>query len=74
MIKSDYYDNLPEYYDTMYLDGFEPWQILEASHRTMMKRIAERQRQQEHEQLLKQLQEKEDEYTVNINSKVSVKK
>ena len=34
MVRADYFDNpdhLPDYYDTMYLDGFEPWQILEAA-------------------------------------------
>ena len=39
MIKSDYYDNLPEYYDTMYLDGFEPWQIMSSAHKTMLDRL-----------------------------------
>ena len=41
MVRADYFDNpdhLPDYYDTMYLDGFEPWQILEAAHRTLYKR------------------------------------
>ena len=54
-------DNLPDYYDTMYLDGFEPWQIMEVSRRTTLKRIAEQRKQPE-------------EYTVNINTNVSVKK
>ena len=45
----------------MYLDGFEPWQIMEASRRTTLKRIAEQREQPE-------------EYTVNINTNVSVKK
>lgn len=41
MVRADFFDNpdhLPDYYDTMYLDGFEPWQILEAAHRTLYKR------------------------------------
>ena len=29
-------DKLPEYYDTMYLDGFEPWQIMAAAHKSMI--------------------------------------
>ena len=40
MVRADYFDNpdhLPDYYDTLYLDGFEPWQILEAAHRTLYK-------------------------------------
>lgn len=40
---------LPEYYDTMYRDGYKPWEILEAAHNTMMNqheaRVAERQEQ-----------------------------
>ena len=56
----DINDNLPEYYDSMYLDGFEPWQIYEAFHRTARNQINE-QRQEN------------DDYTVNINTKVSVK-
>ena len=27
----------PEYYDTMYLDGAKPWEILEAAHRSIIK-------------------------------------
>ena len=34
----DYYDRqIPEYYPTMYLDGYEPHQILHAAHRTMIR-------------------------------------
>lgn len=39
MVRPDYFntpDNIPEYYDTMYLDGFEPWQIMAAAHKTMI--------------------------------------
>ena len=40
---------LPEYYDTMYRDGYKPWEILEAAQNTMMNqheaRVAERQEQ-----------------------------
>ena len=32
-------DNLPEYYDSMYLDGYEPWQIMAAAHKTMIDRL-----------------------------------
>lgn len=42
MVRPDYFDtpdNIPEYYDTMYLDGFEPWQIMEAAHKTMIQRL-----------------------------------
>ena len=51
-------NNLPEYYDSMYLDGYEPWQIYEAFHRTARNRINEQRKEPE-------------EYTVNVN--VSVK-
>lgn len=64
MVRDDYFDNpdhLPDYYDTMYLDGFEPWQIMEAAHRTLYKRyMAQR--------------EQNDEYNININSEIKVKK
>ena len=42
MVRPDYFDtpdNIPEYYDTMYLDGFEPWQIMATAHKTMIQRL-----------------------------------
>jgi hypothetical protein len=33
---------IPEYYDTMYLDGYEPWEIMEAVHKRMRRIVAER--------------------------------
>ena len=33
---------LPDYYSTMYLDGYKPWEILEAAHRTLYKQAMER--------------------------------
>ena len=38
MLIDEYYKNLPEYYDTMYMDGYTPEQIMEAHHRSMVKR------------------------------------
>ena len=39
----DYYDSkIPEYYDTMYLDGYTPEQIMYAKHRQMRKEFIER--------------------------------
>ena len=39
----DYHNRrIPEYYDTMYMDGYEPWEILEAVHKSMRRRLAER--------------------------------
>lgn len=29
MLIDEYYKNLPEYYDTMYMDGYTPEQIME---------------------------------------------
>ncbi len=42
MVRPDYFDdyrNLPEYYDTMFLDGFNPQQIMTAAHRTMLEEL-----------------------------------
>ena len=33
--------DLPEYYHSMYLDGYEPYEILEAHRRTMRDRFTE---------------------------------
>ena len=33
---------IPEYYDTMYMDGYEPWEIMEAVHKRMMRMVKER--------------------------------
>ena len=33
---------IPEYYDTMYMDGYEPWEIMEAVHKKMRRMVAER--------------------------------
>lgn len=27
---------IPDYYDTMYLDGYKPWEIVEAAHRAII--------------------------------------
>ena len=31
----DYYDRIPEYYPTMYMDGYTPTEILYATHKMM---------------------------------------
>lgn len=51
------YENLPEYYPTMYRDGFTPEQILMAQHKKMKNEVAEREITNE----------------VNITSEVKVK-
>ena len=39
----DYYDSkIPDYYDTMYMDGYTPEQILYAGHRKMVREIEAR--------------------------------
>ena len=37
-----YFNKIPEYYDTMYMDGYEPWEIMEAVHKRMRRIVAER--------------------------------
>lgn len=39
--------HLPDYYDTMFMDGYTPEQIMEAHHRTMIKRYMARKAEQE---------------------------
>ena len=41
-----HYRNIPEYYDTMYQDGYKPWEIKVAHKRMMEKQIAERKAEQ----------------------------
>ena len=43
MLIDEYHKNLPDYYDTMYLDGYTPEQIMEAKHRSMAKEYRRRQ-------------------------------
>ena len=33
---------IPEYYDTKYMDGYEPWEIMEAVHKRMLRMAKER--------------------------------
>ncbi len=49
-----------QYYPTMYLDGYKPWEILEAAHNTMIK---------EHEARVEE-QEVDPPATVNFNVEV----
>lgn len=37
-----YFSKVPEYYDTMYMDGYEPWEIMEAVHKRMLRMAKER--------------------------------
>ena len=43
MSLSDYYNRqIPEYYDTMYMDGYTPEQIMHAAHKKMQRMYEER--------------------------------
>lgn len=51
----DYYrDNLPEYYTTMYLDGYTPQQIIMSASNTLYKEYLERKDNQPYEVVIKQ--------------------
>lgn len=42
MVRPDYFDNyefVPDYYDTMFLDGFNAQQIWTSAHRSMIDRL-----------------------------------
>ncbi len=52
---------IPDYYPTMFLDGYKPWEIMAAAHKKM---IAAAQTPAE----------PQDDYTVNVKSTVEVKK
>ena len=44
MTVSDYWNSkLPDYYPTMYLDGYEPWQIMQAHRNTFNRELKEKQ-------------------------------
>lgn len=38
---------LPDYYPTMYLDGYKPWEIVEAAHNSIIKEAEARQAERE---------------------------
>ena len=39
---SDFHKNVPEYYDSMYLDGYTPEQIMHAAHKKMQRMYEDR--------------------------------
>jgi hypothetical protein len=55
---------IPDYYPTMFLDGYEPWEILAAAHKKFLAAAAAR----------KTAADPQDDYTVNVKSTVEVKK
>ena len=60
----DYYDRIPEYYPTMYMDGYTPTEILHATHKLMNRQFAE----QEAAAAVAP-----EDYTVSIKSEVRLK-
>ena len=57
---------IPDYYRTMYQDGFEPYEILAAVHKKMLATAANAAE--------KPAPQTPDDYNVNITSEVKVKK
>ena len=53
---------LPEYYDTMFMDGYKPYEILEAAHRTL------------YEQAMARKEDRNAETPMNVKLNVEVKK
>ena len=43
MLIDSFHKNLPDYYDTMYLDGYKPYEIHEAASNSIIKQYMERQ-------------------------------
>ena len=41
-LMNHYFRDVPEYYDTMDMDGYSPEQILHAAHQTMIRQYEER--------------------------------
>ena len=46
---SNYHKNVPEYYDTMYVDGYSPEQIMHAARKKIMREYEERKAAQQAE-------------------------
>lgn len=70
MLIDEYYKNLPEYYDTMYMDGYTPEQIMEAHHRSMVKKYyADQKRKQEEAAAEKAVQEEVEKQLEKVVSK-----
>ncbi len=61
--RNPYSRSIPDYYDTMFMDGYEPWEILAAAHKKML--AAAKAAPQPAQPL--------EDYTVNVVSEVKVK-
>lgn len=70
MLIDEYYKKLPEYYDTMYMDGYTPEQIMEAHHRSMVKKYyADQKRKREEAAAEKAVQEEVEKQLEKVVSK-----
>ena len=69
MTMAEYYDSqIPEYYPTMYLDGYRPDQILHAVHRKMIREYEAR------EEAKRKAKEEADNFAIpTINFKTNVR-
>jgi len=56
---------IPDYYPTMFLDGYEPWEILAAAHDKMIAAAAKRQAE---------TQPQAEDYNINIKTETKVTK
>lgn len=61
--KNPFRREIPDYYDTMFEDGFEPWEILASAHKKILASATEAQEQSE----------PAEDYNVNIKTEVKVK-
>lgn len=59
--------NLPDYYSTMYLDGYSEYEILDAAHRTLFKQAMARQEER------KTAKQSDVPMDVNITSEIKIK-
>lgn len=59
--------HIPEYYDGMYLDGYKPWEILEAAHNSIIKEANAR-------QVAREAAQQSDPAPMNVHFQVEVKK
>ncbi len=67
---TDYHTrHIPEYYDNMYLDGYEPWEIMVANRKRMMRMydeyLAKKEAHKEEAEVM--------DYTLHFKSEVKIK-
>lgn len=70
MSLTDYYTrHIPEYYDNMYMDGYEPWEIMVANRKRMMRMydeyLAKKEAHKEEAEVM--------DYTLHFKSEVKIK-